>query len=282
MPKGYANQPSRSTQQYVRGKDGRRLINIAYDEKKARKQAEFDAHFTTNQIIEKKPPRTDVDMDLDHEGDFDEAKYEELSDNYLDSLTDEEAQAVHDYVISGYQFVNEGLWRLGGSTEFTDTLNEAIWKYDGDTPKTLWRNLSGTDLPREFNDKEYEQGDIITFHGFTSTSETPGALGHLMSPLDFYFAENPMGETEQVEGKNKFHRKPPSSYEAPENVVFQINGSSAAPVSMSRGKSAEQEWLIGSGKEYRVDSVEKGVTITGGNQHDNVATATVYTLTEVQ
>lgn len=218
---------------------------------------------------------------------FDEERYMKLSNDFISKLTNSEKEALSYYVVEGYQEINESLYENGNEfpklnknlKDKIEAIDNALKKYSG-APETLWRNLSGNTLPKNFVAQDHSIGDTLDFHGFSSASETPSAMSGVWNRQTWYMQEVPSHEWEREENSRKI--KVPETYMSEEsnNVIFKIKASSAAPVSMLRGRATEQEFLIPRGRKFRITNIHKNAEITGGNMRSGTF-ANIYEIEEI-
>ncbi len=209
---------------------------------------------------------------------FDEQRYMNEAQLFISELSNEEKEALKDYVISGYQSMNEALYSGKSLTNTIKLVDSALAKYKGDHPDILWRSIIGSTARLYDNTKV---GDVIEFKGFTSASETPDALMLIPNDLSIYMNETLSSEWE-TEG-NSYRVKLPKSFsdKSPSNVLFQIKSKRAAPVSEFRSTLAEEEWLIPRGKQFRVIGIHANVAIGNLNHLYNGTRARVIELQEI-
>lgn len=216
---------------------------------------------------------------------FNELKYIQKATTYLKTLTPEQVKALQGYVIADYNDINSALY--GNSKASTETKTsikhlDAALKNAPQAPPVLWRSLSGFELPKNFNKQNYKPGDVLKFKGFTSTSETPSALMHIPNDMTWYMRETPSDEY-QYDPNFKYRVMLPEKYaeeRKAQNVLFMIKTRKAAPVSVLRSTTAEQEWLIPRNTEYRITEIHENRTLSGEN-HRTSTRATIYVLEEV-
>lgn len=215
---------------------------------------------------------------------FDETKYIGNCTKYLNQLNEEEITTMNKYVQTDYNDINSALY---GNTPKTAKINNQIKLLDSaltkapEAPPLLWRSLSGFNLPNNFREQNHQKGDILQFNGYTSTSETPSALMHIPNDLTWYMKETPNDELER-DPHIKYKIVLPEGYQnqPAKNVFFMIKTKTAAPVSVLRGTTAEQEWLIPRGKKFRITNIHESRNVTG--YHMNTGTrATIYEIEEI-
>lgn len=224
-----------------------------------------------------------VDVEMQQ---FDEKKYIETSTEFLNLLSDEEKEALTGYVQSDYQDINEALYNgeeLNAKfKKQAELMDSALAKYSGKKPKTVWRNFGGGKLNKEFHERGYKVGDTVDFDGYSSTAETSSGLMAMLNNLSWYVNEVP---DDQWEKKEKgFGIKVSEEYgengDKGRNTVLCIRPKNAAPVSMLRGRAAEQEWLIPRGKKFKVSEIYEDRELTGGYMKSGTY-AHVYVLDEI-
>lgn len=223
------------------------------------------------------------DFNLDNEK-FDETKYIGNCTEYLNQLDKEEITSVNQYVQADYNYINSALY---GNTPATAKIKNQIRLLDAaltkapEAPPVLWRSLSGFELPNKFREQNHQLGDVLEFKGYTSTSETPSALMHIPNDLTWYMRETPDDEWEH-DPKMTYKVVLPKGYEdqPAKNVFFMIKTRTAAPVSVLRGTTAEQEWLIPRGKKFRITNIHENKTVSGYHMR-NGTRATIYEVEEI-
>ena len=222
------------------------------------------------------------ELKLDEEK-FDDHKYVWECTKFLKTLTPEELESTNRYVQEAYYPINDTLYGNRPSKEeirqHIKNLDSALSKAP-EAPPLLWRSLSGFDLPTLFQSKNHQPGDIIEFKGYTSTSQTPSALMHIPNDLTWYMRETPDEEYE-YHPQLKYRVMLPSTYsETPaKNVLFMIKTRKAAPVSVLRGVTAEQEWVLPRGLKFRITKIHENRTLTGSLMRNNTR-ATIYEIEE--
>lgn len=217
---------------------------------------------------------------------FDEAGYRSKAQSFLQERTTEEIDALKGYVISDYDPINSALY--SGKRKNTTVaslvrnLDSALEKAP-EAPTTLWRSLSGFDLPKDFIAASHKVGDVIQFKGFVSTSETVDALMHIPSDVSIYMKEHPDDDW-PTDPNFKYRVVAPEEYTdgAARNVLLKINAKKAAPVSALRDTVAEQEWLLPRGKKFKVRAIHQNVDISDLENIRNRGTrAQIFELEEV-
>jgi len=224
-----------------------------------------------------------VDMDAQK---FNEQEYIDQSLEYLNSLNEEEKKALHGYVQSDYEDINSALYNgkelNPNLQEQIESMDSALAKYSGKTPKTVWRNFGGGKLNKEFHARGYKIGDTVDFDGYSSTAETSSGVMAMLNNLGWYTNETP---SDQWQKKEKgFGIKVSEEYgengDKGRNTLLCIRPKHAAPVSVFRGHAAEQEWLIPRGKKFKVSEIYEDRELTGGHMKSGTY-AHVYVLDEI-
>lgn len=238
------------------------------------------------QPVLSKPLNLSQTVDMDAQV-FDEQKYIENCYEYFDDLDDEDKKALTDYVQDRYGDINDALY---GNLEMTpeiekeiEALDKALAKNSHKAPKTVWRSFGGGNLNKEFHERGYKVGDTVKFDGYTSTSETSSGLSGVLNSLTWYSQETPSDEWE-YESEKSFKIKVSDEYgkngDKGRSTVLCIRPKNAAPVSMLRGRSTEQEWLIPRGKSFRVSEIYENRELEGKNMRSGTY-AHVYVLDEI-
>ena len=237
------------------------------------------------QPVLSKPLNLSQTVDMDAQV-FDEQKYIENCYEYFEDLDDEDKKALTDYVQDRYGDINDALY---GNLEMTPeiekeivALDKALAKNSHKAPKTVWRSFGGGNLNKEFHERGYKVGDTVKFDGYTSTSETSSGLSGVLNSTTWYANETPSDEWQKK--PSGFGIQPTDEYgkngDKGRSTVLCIRPKNAAPVSMLRGRSTEQEWLIPRGKSFRVSEIYENRELEGKNMREGTY-AHVYVLDEI-
>lgn len=222
------------------------------------------------------------------EQEFDEQKYIENSHTFMEALDDDDKQALRSYVRDSYHYVNSELWGKEPDESTYDikkeveALDRALVKSTVKPPNTVWRSFGGSDMNKIFHERGYKVGEAVEFKGYTSTTETPGGLSGVLNSLSWYMQESNPDEWETEE--NSYRVIVPEEYAENgakgRNTILCIRPKSAAPVSMFRGRSTEQEWLMPRGSKFRISEIYENTSLEGGNMHPGTY-AHIYVLDEI-
>lgn len=219
----------------------------------------------------------DVTLSIEGKEDtVDRATYDQLSRDYVYSLTLDEREAVEAYVNQDYEDINRELWN-GGSHKLVSTLDSALAKAPR-MKRSLFRKPVMRGTKEEIMDtvNSWEPGMVMSFPGYSSTSEDTSVMIPLLvqKPVKNMFVTE-----EDLEEMDTTHN----------NVVFEMISDRGAPVSSLSHMSHEREWLLPRGGKYRVETVERDAVVSSdvdiltGERTDDVKTrvATVVRLVEV-
>lgn len=225
-----------------------------------------------------------VDMDAQK---FDEQKYIENCHEYFEKLNEADKKALHGYVQDTFDDINSALY---GTREMTPeiekeivALDKALAKNSHKAPKTVWRSFGGGNLNKEFHERGYKVGDTVKFDGYTSTAETSSGLSGVLNSITWYMQETDSNDWEYESEKSlkiKVSEEYSKNGDKGKSTVLCIRPKNAAPVSMLRGRSTEQEWLIPRGAQFKVSEIYENRELTGGNMRDGTY-AHVYVLDEI-
>lgn len=156
---------------------------------------------------------------------FHESRYRNMSEHYLSQCPDKEQEVLSGYVISGYEDINTCLYQQRAQPSWvSDRIRhlDAALARSPRAPDMLWRNLSPA-VAQTFLNQEHRVGDIISFDGYTSTTETIEALNGCHSDVEMYIHNTPSDKWE-TDPYNSRRIQPSAEYTTgpARNVIFSI------------------------------------------------------------
>jgi hypothetical protein len=231
------------------------------------------------------PPLVQFD-ELFEKKEFDEEAYRAVAKEYFANLSADETEALASYAMSSYYDINEALYngkrRNKKVAAWVRSIDSALQSAPK-PPEEVWRRLRGADTSENFLAEEHKEGDVLKLKGYSSTSETADALSQIPTDVDFYMRDVP-SEDWDFDPNFKYTVVPSRKYTegAARNVIFKLRANSAAPVSVTRSTTNEQEWMIPRGKKFRIVKIHPNVDLAPLKRGGKFSTrAQIFELEEV-